>query len=744
MYSLIISEKPSTAKRIAFSLADGQPKTVKKRGAYWFEFKRKGKEYKVVPAVGHLFVLDEKNSGARWKYPVFETEWKPVFSVSKSSKFTESYYENIKEVAKHAKGFYSATDFDIEGEVIFYNILSMICGLKDARRMKFSTLTKQELEESFENASKHLFFPMLEAGLTRHKMDFLWGINLSRALTLALEHAGGYWTLSTGRVQGPTLKIVCDKEREIAKFVPKPFWEIGMDGKVNGNDITALHEEDRFWDKKKAEHVHAKCKGKDAAVEKIEISKYEQMPPPPFDLTTLQRESHSLFGYSPKMTLDIAQSLYEQALISYPRTSSQKLPLKLGLKRIIESISKQDEYAALCGKLLKRPKLYPREGSKEDPAHPSIYPTGMKPGKATAYQKKLYDLIVRRFLSVFADPAIREQMNVKIDVGGEKFKTSGVRTLEPNWMEFYGSHAKFKEQTLPPMKEGDKIHGPKIEMSEKETTPPKRYSQATILKIMEDQNLGTKATRAQILQTLYDREYIKENSIAITSLGSAVIKALEKYCPEIISVDLTNMFEEEMEEIQAGKRKREDVIKEAEETLGKILATFKEHEKHIGAELKVGIQEFEKSITLVGKCDKCGGELRIIHSKASGKKFVGCSGYPTCRNGFPLPQKGQIKTINKTCPNCGLNFVEVKQYGRRPWTLCVRCGFASNIKPKSFLKTLEDKGVDIASTTHVHHPKKAKPFEVPPEKHAAPKHAAEKHEPEKKDKKKPARSKVKK
>ncbi len=706
MYSLIITEKPNAAKRVAFSLAEGTPKTVKVGKTYWFEFTRKGKEYKVVPAVGHLFVLSARESGAKWKYPVFETAWKPVFEASRGGKFTKQYYENIKKLAKGAKEFYSATDFDIEGEVIFYNILKHIIGREDAKRMKFSTLTKSDLEEAFDNASDHLVFPMLEAGLARHNMDFLWGINLSRALTLGLEHVGGYWTLSTGRVQGPTLKIIYDREKDIEKFVSKPFWEINLNGEISGEKIEANHAEDKFWEKSKANEVLKKCEDKKAIVESFDVSRHKQNPPFPFDLTTLQRESYSLFGYSPKMTLEIAQGLYEAALISYPRTSSQKLPAKLGLKKIIENIGKQLEYSDLCKKLLDKPKLKPNEGKKDDPAHPSIFPTGNKPSKISAYQKKLYDLIVRRFLSVFSEAAVREQIRVKIDVNGEKFRTSGTRTVVPNWIEFYGKHAKFSEQTLPKMVKGDEISKTKITMESKKTNPPNRYSQASVLKIMEDLNLGTKATRAAILNTLYERDYIRENSIQVTALGSAVIKALEKNCPEIISVDLTNRFEDYMEEIRKGERKWKDVVKEAETELGKILDHFKNKEKQIGDELKKGVQEFEKSITLVGKCDKCDGELRIIHSKTTGKKFVGCTNYPECNNGFSLPQRGETKAISKKCPNCGLFFVNVKQWGRRPWKLCVRCGFATKIKPKEFVDTLEAKGIDIAKVNHVHVDKK--------------------------------------
>jgi DNA topoisomerase-1 len=693
-YTLIISEKPSAAERIAYALAEGKVEKAGKSVAY-FRLKHGGKDIVVVPAVGHLFVLDEKGKKAKWTYPVFDVEWRPTFD-DKNNLWAKKYYYNIAKLAKGASGFISACDYDIEGSTIAYNIIRFICGAKDGRRMKFSTLTKNDILEAYKNASQHLDFPQIEAGLTRHMLDFMWGINLSRALTLALEKANGYWTLSVGRVQGPTLRLMEEREREIEGFVPELFWTIELHGLVNCKKITAIHETDRFWEKEKAESVLKKCSGRKAVVEVMEKKMVRQPPPTPFDLTTLQREAFSIFGYSPKMTLDIAQNLYEHALISYPRTSSQKLPQKLGLKSIIEKLVGQKDYSALCERLIRGGKFIPREGDKDDSAHPSIFPTGLEPVRLGKYQSNIYDLIVRRFLSAFAESALRERITVVIDVNGEKFKAFGVRTIKPEWMEFYGRYAKFKEQLLPEMEKGQAVEKPSIKMDEKETTPPDRYSQASILKIMEDKNLGTKATRAQILQTLYDREYIKDKSIKVTALGLAVVEALEKHCPEIISEELTRTFEQEIEMIQEGKRKREEIIQNAQKELEKILKKFKEHEMHIGSELKEGVKEFQEMAHFVGVCPACKGELRIIRSHMTKKFFVGCSHYPKCRQSFPLPQKGYISATDEKCPTCGLNIIQVKQFKRRPWKLCVKCGFV-NKREEDKKKT--DKGSKEAAET---------------------------------------------
>jgi DNA topoisomerase I len=675
-YTLVVTEKPSAAKRIASALSEeGEPEKLGK-GIACYRIRRDGRELLIAPAVGHLFVLDEKNGGLKWNYPVFSVEWKPTY-VRKGNEWAKKYFDSMEKLARDADGFISACDYDTEGSVIAWNIIRFIGGAKDGRRMKFSTLTTPDLVRAYEEMTPHLDFPRIEAGLTRHQLDWYFGVNLSRALTLSLEKGGAFRTLSTGRVQGPTLAILLKRQEEIEAFKPVPYWEIDLNGKVEKDGIEASHAKGKFWEKATADAVMKRCEGHDGRVASVEKKEQQYAPPPPFDLTTLQRESYGLFGYSPKMTLDIAQSLYEQALISYPRTSSQKLPPTIGYKSIITKLSSQLEYGELCGKLLSRPKLWPRQGAKDDPAHPALFPTGARPTKVNAYQKKLYDLITRRFLSTFGDPAVRELVKATIVVNGENFSMNGAVTLSPGWTEFYGPYDRSKETPLPPsIKEGVKVSEIALSRLDKMTQPPGRYSQASILKEMEDQELGTKATRAGILETLYDRGYIKDSSITVTDLGRAVVKALEKHCPEIVSVDLTRRFEEEMEKVEGGQKKREDVVKEAEAELLVILTKFKKEEVEIGKEIKVALKEYEKEQNTIGRCPKCGkGDMMVIRSQKTGKRFAGCNNYPNCRNAKPLPQKGSLSVSKKKCTKCGLGLIEIKGAGRRPWTLCIEHGF---------------------------------------------------------------------
>ncbi|MEM5798443.1 MAG: DNA topoisomerase I [Candidatus Aenigmatarchaeota archaeon] len=659
-HTLVIAEKPSAAKKIAEAIGKAKAERIGKV-TYW---RIKGKkEIVVVPAVGHLFTLVE--TGNQWTYPVFDLKWRPIFEAEKGAAWTKQYFNVIKQLAKDADEFVAATDFDIEGSVIAFNILRFLCQANDAKRMKFSTLTKEELNNAFKRPMPHLDWPQIWAGLTRHEMDFYWGINLSRALSLSVKAAGGYKTLSIGRVQGPTLNILEKREREIANFVSKPYWQIFL----IADGIKAMHTGGNITSKTKADEIFKKCKGKQAIVSKIKEKKVSVAQPCPFNLTDLQREAYAIFGFSPKMTLDIAQALYEQALISYPRTSSQKLPDKIGYKGIIENISKIPEYKKDALDLLTK-RLKPREGPKTDPAHPAIYPTGLIPHTLTTQQKKLYDLIVRRFLSTFTDPATALSTDIEIKIDDETFKAKGYKIVEKGWLDVY-KYTKIKEIELPKLREGQIITA-KIEIVEKQTQPPPRYTQASILKEMESLSLGTKGTRALILQTLYDRGYVAEGSIYVTELGKAIVSALEKYCPDILSVDLTRHFESAMEHIQEGKESPEKILKEAKDKLEEILKDIKKREKEIGLVIIDAIKKLARTQAYVGQCD-CGGEMVIRKSK-NGKRFVACTKWPACNKTFNLPAQGMLTVTKEKC-NCGLFIIRIKQKGKRAWKLCVRCGF---------------------------------------------------------------------
>ncbi|MBD3203571.1 DNA topoisomerase I [Candidatus Woesearchaeota archaeon] len=683
-YELIITEKPSAARKIAFALADDKPKKKSEKGVSYYFLRHNKKEITVACAVGHLYTIAEKKKSFR--YPSFDIEWKQTAKVNKSAKYTKKYVNVLKKLSEGADDFTVACDYDIEGEVIGLNCVRFACSQKDASRMKFSTLTKPDLIESYENKKVHLDWGQAHAGEVRHKLDWMYGINISRALTLAIRKSKIYRTLSSGRVQGPALKIIVDKEKEIKKFVPKKYWQIELLGKTKSKKITAWHEIDKFWEEKKCLNVLKKIKGHDGKVKDINKRNYKQPPPNPFDLTSLQTEAYRQFRISPKQTLQIAQQLYINGLISYPRTSSQKLPKKIGYKQIMSKLSKIDKsYKKLADMLFEKKYLKPNEGKKTDPAHPAIYPTGYNDFKFNKRQKKIYDLIVKRFFATFGDWAVRQSMKIKIDVNSEIFLAKGKRTIEKGWHVLYEPYVKFKEEQLPEVDKGDIVNVDKFVKHNKETEPPRRYTPASIIKELEKRSLGTKSTRAQIIDSLYQRNYITGRSITATELGIKTTDVLEKYSPKIVKEELTRFFEEQMQKVRENKLKPDKIIKKAKIDLTEILNDFKKKEPEIGKELR----EAYKELRIIGKCEICKkGNLVVKSSRKTKQRFIACDAYPDCKTIYPIPQRGKIIPTDKKCEHCQFPLIDIIK--KKKQTVCFNPNCDSKkINDKTLKKKIE-------------------------------------------------------
>jgi DNA topoisomerase-1 len=675
-YTLIITEKPDAAQRIASALNEkGKVEKKEDNGVPYYVAKRE-KEIVVVPALGHLYTIAEERKGRNY-YPVFNFRWVPRYAAERGAKQIRTWIETISKLANDADTFVDACDYDIEGSVIGYCILKYACDNKEniSKRMKYSTLTKEELEKSYAELRPHLDFTLIEAGGTRHEVDWLYGVNLSRALTISARNwSGKYATLSTGRVQGPTLKFLVSREKSIRSFVPTPYWEIKAEVEINGSVFGAEYEKQKIEIKTEADTVLNACKGKNGQVEKIDVKRFKQNPPVPFDLGTLQSEAYGLFGYTPRRTLFIAQRLYLDALISYPRTSSQKLPPEINYKTILKKLSRVPKYKKLAKELLRKPELKPREGKKKDPAHPAIYPTGKLPERdLDDSEKKVLDLIVRRFMAVFSEPATKQTMKVHINVNEHHFYLRGRQTLKEGWLRFYKPYLRSEEVLLPPIEKGQTITVKKVISEGKFTKSPPRYNPGSLLRKMEENEIGTKATRANIIQTLYNRKYVREERMVVTNLGFEVLEVLEKYCPPVVSIKLTSELEERMDKIQAKREKRENVLVDTVEILKPAVQELKEKEKIIGKQLSNAIKKARLEERIIGTCPVCGtGKLIILYSRKTGKRFIGCTNYfkGKCETSFPLPQKGSVRPLGKNCRGCGWPTVQVRIKGKRPWTLC--------------------------------------------------------------------------
>jgi DNA topoisomerase-1 len=675
-YTLIVTEKPDAAQRIAEALdLKGRPKKGQEKKVQYFIADR-DQLLMVVPALGHLYnIVNEK--GPRSTYPVFNFKWAPRYLVEKGAGKIKACIEAFSKLSQRAIDFVDACDYDIEGALIGYTILKYACNNKEkeAKRMKYSTLAKGELEKSYEERMPHLDFAMIEAGKTRHEVDWLYGVNISRALTIAAKRSSGqYATLSTGRVQGPTLKFLVARERNINSFVPTPYWSILAEVEIQDSKYLVDYEKKIIEKRADADAVVEDCKGKDGQIEAFEDKIAKVMAPIPFDLGLLQSEAYRLFRYTPYRTGYIAQRLYLDALISYPRTSSQKLPPSINYRSILRGLGGCPSYERLVTELLEQDCLKPAEGKKTDPAHPAIYPTGNLPKRLLRVaERRIWDLIVRRFMAVFGEPAVKQSMKAAITVNGHRFHLRGKRIMTKGWMQFYKPYLHNEEFSLPPIKRGESVCMTQISREDKFTKSPPRYNPSSLLKRMEKEGIGTKATRANIIETLYKRKYITGERIIVTELGFSMIEVLHEHASSIISVKLTRDLEAKMSRIQSGEEKRENALSEAIEHLKPVLAKMKQQEQIIGEELVDAIKSAKMQERIICECPNCQiGRLVIIFSRRTKKRFIGCTNYfkNTCQTSFPLPQHGVIKLSGKTCEGCGLPLLLIHIRGKRPWSLC--------------------------------------------------------------------------
>ncbi len=658
---LIVAEKPKVTQKIANAI--GEKVTRKARGnVSYYEVEKDGKLIVVAPAVGHIYTLAEKDRTRG--YPVFDIEWVPSYKASKTAAFTKPYLSLLEELGKKADSFVSACDYDIEGTLISYNVFRFATKIKEGKRMKFSALTRKDLSEAYENMGD-FDYNNAYAGEARHVLDWYYGINLSRALMGALRTAAQMKVMSIGRVQGPALNILATLEKEIRAFVPVPYWV--LTASIKG--VQFIHRKERFFDEGEAGKGLERT-AKEGTVTKVEKKAIKVWPGPCFDLTSLQVEAHRTFGFNPSKTLQVAQSLYEDSLITYPRTSSQQIPPSINLPSIIKKMADIGEYEPITKKIMENRWFRIFQGKKTDPAHPAIHPTGLKPkGKLGKDEGQLYDLIVRRFLSAFAPAAEKENTNVDVDAGGEPYFAKGSRITDKGWTEFYGRYFRGVDKELPEFVKGEEVDVKRKKKTKKETQPPKRYTQASIVSELEKRKLGTKATRSTIIDTLFKRGYASGKPIEVTDFGLKVRDVLEKYAPEILDEELTRKIEENMEKIQEGKLGKEEVIEEGKEILIQILDKWKKNEGKIGKEIAESLKVTEAKENVVGKCDKCGGSLRIIRMKA-GRQFIGCSGYPECRNTYPLPTGAFVKITEKICKECGKPVVFVARQKMR-FEMCI-------------------------------------------------------------------------
>ncbi len=657
---LVICEKNIAARRISYILSGGKSNTKRIEKIPVYDFTRDNEKWQVIGLKGHIVNLDYPSSYNQW-FKIPPADLIQVEPVKKPSEKKIAYA--LKSIVKENPFVIVATDYDREGELIGVEAVNLLKeynrnNLK-IKRAKFSAITTHEINKAFEKLDQ-VDYNLSSAGEARQIIDLVWGVVLTRFISLTSKRLGKDF-LSIGRVQSPTLAILVEREKEIQNFKPKKYWKINAKLK-KCKQFDASHSEGQFWDEKKAKEIYEKIKNeKKAKVKSIEKKTNTEFPPPPFSTTSFL-QSASYLGISASKAMSIAEELYMSGIISYPRTDNTVYPFSLNINGILEKL-KKSQFSKEVEEVIHNRRKSPTRGKKKTTDHPPIHPVDVPTKNLTNEQKKVYELVCRRFLATLSKDAISETSNAIIDISNEDFKCSGYRLIEPNWKKIY-TYFKEKRKEIPELTKGEIIDISKLILKEDQTKPPQRYSQGALIEKMENLSLGTKSTRHEIISKLYSRRYISGSPPVPTSTAIAVIDALED-C-EVIKPKMTATLEEDMDRITEGKKTLDETVKESRNMLKSVMNSLEKDKEKI----KTNIQQAHKEQNTVGECPKCGKDL-IIRTSKRAKRFVGCTGYPNCKNTYSLPQKGGISTTKNKCSECGTPYVIIRLKGKKPWNLCL-------------------------------------------------------------------------
>ena len=721
---LIVTEKNDAAGQIARLLSDsGKPKADKVYDTPVYRFRRGGEDCVTIGLRGHILQPDfppelKFNDEEGWfgvtaegevlpadvpdglARPPYDTKRKPylkdgidikgwkiaslpylVWAPIEKTPAEKGIIRSLKNLAKKADSVVIGTDFDREGELIGSDALRQIREVAPdvpVSRARYSAFTKAEIDHAFNNLVE-LDQDLADAGESRQYIDLIWGAVLTRYLTTA-RFSGFGNTRSAGRVQTPTLALVVERERERMAFKPEDYWVIFGEASHGEDDpFKVSHTTARFWDKDAADAAYANvAEAKEARVTAVERKSRTQRPPAPFNTTSLQAAA-AAEGISPARTMRLAESLYMDGLISYPRVDNTVYPSSLDLKDCVRTISKVPQYAPTCKALLSQPKLTATRGKQETTDHPPIYPTGAAdPEKLQPAAWKLYNLIARRFLATLMGPATIEGTKVTFDVNGEPFQASGNVLANPGFRSIYPYGLK-KDDQLPELHEGDICDVQKMDLLAKQTEPPARYSQGKLIQEMEKRGLGTKSTRASIIDTLYQRKYLKNDPCEPSQLGMAIIDALNTYAPRITTPEMTSELEDDMTKVAEGTDTQTQVVTHSRALLAGMMDGLIEHTE----DLSEAIADAVTADAKIGVCPKCGRDLVVKTSAKTRGSFAGCMGWPDCDVTYPLPQ-GRIEALEgeaAVCPDCGAPRIKVQPFRQKAYETCINPACPTNREP---------------------------------------------------------------
>lgn len=641
-----IAEKPSVAQEIAMVLGARQRKDG------YFE----GNGYQVTWTFGHLCTLKEPNDYAQeWKQWRIETlpMIPPRFGIKLiSNKGVEHQFQTIEKLFKAADSIVNCGDAGQEGELIQRWVMQKAGVTCPVSRLWISSLTEDAIREGFSNLRPSADFKNLyEAGLCRAIGDWLLGMNATRLYTL--RFAQQRQILSIGRVQTPTLAIIVNRQKEIENFKPEQYWEL----KTTYRDTVFAAVSGKYTSKEKADEALLKIQGKDFVITGVEIKKGTEASPRLYDLTSLQVDCNKKYGFSADETLKLIQTLYEKKLTTYPRVDTTFLsddiyPKVPGIMKGLTAYSTLTD--PLSGKKLPKSKKVFDNSKVTD--HHAIIPTGVVANNMTDAESKVYDLVARRFISVFYPDCKYSTTTVKGESEGVGFKTSGKEILEEGWRVVYAADKKNAapadgEQVLPHFEEGERgEHTPDV--AEKWTTPPKPYTEATLLRAMEtagkfvdndelrdamkENGIGRPSTRAAIIETLFKRNYIKKERKALFATATGV-QLIDTIQDELLkSPELTGLWEKKLREIEKGEYDSATFINELKQMTMQVVKNG----------CSVAYRRIESEPTIVDEL-KAASAKRKQRAKTQKKPAAEKKAEP----------KVTDEIIGKPCPKCGKGVV---------------------------------------------------------------------------------------
>lgn len=678
--SLVLAEKPSVARDIARVL------NCKKSGNGYLE----GNQYIVTWALGHLVTLADPES-YDVKYKQWNLEDLPMLPERMKLaviKQTGKQFNAVKAqlLRKDVNEIIIATDAGREGELVARWIIEKAKVRKPIKRLWISSVTDKAIKEGFKNLKPGKMYENLYASaVARSEADWYIGLNATRALTTKFNAQ-----LNCGRVQTPTVAIIAAREEEIKNFQPQDYY--GIEAKTEKLKLTWQDKSGntRSFNKEKVDSIAKIIRDEQAIITEVEKKRKKSFAPGLYDLTELQRDANKIFGFSAKETLNIMQKLYEHhKVLTYPRTDSRYLS-----SDIVATIPERlkacgiGEYKQLASEILKKPikanKSFVDDRKVSD--HHAIIPTEqfVNLSSFSDKERKIYDLVVKRFLAVLLPPSEYEQLTVHAKIGEEKFIAKGKTILTAGWKKIFenpydeeDNQEEIKEQVLPPINKGDSLKVTNIELTQGKTKPPARFTEATLLSAMENPTkyletnnkklaetlkstggLGTVATRADIIEKLFNSFLIEKRGgkeIYLTSKGRQLLDLVPE---ELKSPALTAEWEMKLEQIAKGKMKKENFIQE-----------MKHYTKEIVAEIKSSDKKYKHENISTKTCPECGKPMLEVNGK-KGKMLV-------CQDRECGYRKNVSRTTNARCPNCHKR-MELVGEGETQLFTC-QCGFREKL-----------------------------------------------------------------